>query len=118
MMIGPNVKTETLRDATSVVTLAIRSLQPAIRSLTPAMACSKSSWWCEILPNGNINGSRPRRFVAGSGFAERVVQSDVNVAAHDPSSLLCPHSPTAPGLRLDDYSTWRAVRFADPDEIG
>ena len=36
MMIGPNVKTETLREATSVVTLAIRSL-------TPAMACSKSS---------------------------------------------------------------------------
>ena len=38
----------------------------------------------EILRNGNINGSRPRRFLAGSGFAECVVQCDVNVAAHDP----------------------------------
>ena len=28
MMSGPNVKTETLRDATSVVSLAIRSLHP------------------------------------------------------------------------------------------
>ena len=83
-MSGPNVKTETLRDATSVVSLAIRSLQPAIRSLTPAMACSKSSLVARCLPNGNINGSRPRRFLAGSDFAERVVQSDVNVAAHDP----------------------------------
>ena len=22
------------------------------------------------------------------------------------------------GVSIDDYSTWRAVRFADPDEVG
>ena len=41
-------------------------------------------------------------FLAGSGFAERVVQCDVNVAAHDPQlfALPPPILPTAPGLRL------------------
>ena len=92
-MIGPNVKTETLRDATSVVSLG----DPVIDARDGLEQVFLGG---EMLPNGNINGSRPRRFLAGSDFAERVVQSDVNVAAHDVSSLLCPHSPTArrPGL--------------------
>ena len=35
----------------------------------------------------------------------------------------CKKSPEAKvtvteGVSIDDYSTWRAVRFADPDEIG
>ena len=39
------------------------------------------------------------------------------------SLLLC-HVPAPPeaklteGVSIDDYSTWRAVRFADQDEIG
>ena len=29
-----------------------------------------------------------------------------------------PEAKVTEGVSIDDYSTWRAVRFADPDEIG
>ena len=29
-----------------------------------------------------------------------------------------PQAKVTEGVSIDDYSTWRAVRFADPDEIG
>ena len=29
-----------------------------------------------------------------------------------------PEAKLTEGVKIDDYSTWRAVRFADPDEIG
>ena len=29
-----------------------------------------------------------------------------------------PETKLTEGVSIDDYSTWRAVRFADPDEIG
>ena len=29
-----------------------------------------------------------------------------------------PQTKVTEGVSIDDYSTWRAVRFADPDEIG
>ena len=29
-----------------------------------------------------------------------------------------PEAKLTEGVSIDDYSTWRAVRFADPDEIG
>ena len=32
--------------------------------------------------------------------------------------LTLPEAELAEGVSIDDYSTWRAVRFADPDEIG
>ena len=31
---------------------------------------------------------------------------------------LCPKPSVTEGVSIDDYSTWRATRFADPDEIG
>ena len=29
-----------------------------------------------------------------------------------------PEAKVTEGVSIDDYSTWRAVRFADPDKIG
>ena len=29
-----------------------------------------------------------------------------------------PEAKLTEGVLIDDYSTWRAVRFADPDEVG
>ena len=29
-----------------------------------------------------------------------------------------PEAKTTEGVSIDDYSTWRAVRFADRDEVG
>ena len=29
-----------------------------------------------------------------------------------------PEAKVTEGVSIDDYSTWRVVRFADPDEIG
>ena len=33
-------------------------------------------------------------------------------------SQTTPAAKLTEGVSIDDYSTWRAVRFADPDEIG
>ena len=32
--------------------------------------------------------------------------------------MKCPKPKVTEGVSIDDYSTWRAVRFAEPDETG
>ena len=44
------------------------------------------------------------------GFGEAMQRA---VALHN-----VPEAKVTEGVSIDDYSTWRAVRFADPDEIG
>ena len=37
---------------------------------------------------------------------------------YSPMFLRQPEAKLTEGVSIDDYSTWRAVRFADRDEIG
>ena len=34
------------------------------------------------------------------------------------NSICLPEAKVTEGVSIDDYSTWRAVRFADRDEVG
>ena len=54
---------------------------------------------------------KDREFLAQYGGFGRAMQRAA--ALHK-----LPESKLTEGVSIDDYSTWRAVRFADPDEIG
>ena len=54
---------------------------------------------------------KDRKFLARyGGFGEAMQRA---AALHK-----VPEAKLTEGVSIDDYSTWRAVRFADPDEVG
>ena len=55
--------------------------------------------------------AKDKNFLAGYGGFGRALQ---RLAALQ----RLPEAKLTEGVSIDDYSTWRAVRFADPDEIG
>ena len=55
--------------------------------------------------------AKDKNFLAGYGGFGRALQ---RLAALQ----RLPEAKVTEGVSIDDYSTWRAVRFADPDEIG